>query len=344
MDTNSQHIFFDFKLSKSLTDDHVSIVKELIYKHFKVVNVCKHEFEPQGETIVFVLSESHFTLHTYPEHNYMSMDIYICNEKIDLFAVLEELKSLIPIQSSNIEYMKRGSINSYNHNYNKHIIYILTFITAFCSIIYEFLMAETLSSIMGNTILRYNITIGMFVASMGIGSLFYHKMIKTKNEIDHFISLELLLSLIGFLSPVLCLIFDYANRNMFGNNYFLSYIFNHILIIGIGFISGMEIPLLIKIIQKIIPNGGLGKILFFDYLGCVIGSLFFPFYMLIHFNIFQIGAIIAIINLLMSIFSIIYFNTKKYKQLVFGSSFCVLILILIFLNYDQGLITAFYVK
>lgn len=44
-----------------------------------------------GFTIVFLLAESHISLHTWPEHSYASMDVYVCNYRSDNSQVAREL-------------------------------------------------------------------------------------------------------------------------------------------------------------------------------------------------------------------------------------------------------------
>ena len=51
------------------------------------------------------------------------------------------------------------------------ITYAITFILAFCSIVYELLLGQTLSAFLGNTVLRYSVTIGLYMMSLGIGSM-----------------------------------------------------------------------------------------------------------------------------------------------------------------------------
>ena len=46
------------------------------------------------------------------------------------------------------------------------IIYAITFILAFCSIVYELLLGQTLSAFLGNTVLRYSVTIGLYMMSL----------------------------------------------------------------------------------------------------------------------------------------------------------------------------------
>lgn len=48
-----------------------------------VVNRAFHQFEPIGVTGVLVLSESHFSVHTYPETNTLYLDIFCCSETFD---------------------------------------------------------------------------------------------------------------------------------------------------------------------------------------------------------------------------------------------------------------------
>lgn len=48
-----------------------------------VVGENFYQFEPQGATGAIVLAESHFALHTWPEHKYVSLDIFVCNYSRD---------------------------------------------------------------------------------------------------------------------------------------------------------------------------------------------------------------------------------------------------------------------
>jgi len=47
---------------------------------FNVLKTIEHEFEVSGITIIYMLSESHISIHTFPERNYAAIDIYTCRE------------------------------------------------------------------------------------------------------------------------------------------------------------------------------------------------------------------------------------------------------------------------
>ena len=41
-----------------------------------VIDANFHEFEPQGVSGVVVISESHFAVHAWPEHDYAAVDLF----------------------------------------------------------------------------------------------------------------------------------------------------------------------------------------------------------------------------------------------------------------------------
>ena len=46
-----------------------------------VVGQMFKKFEPQGCTILYLLSESHISIHTWPEHRSCTIDFYHCGPK-----------------------------------------------------------------------------------------------------------------------------------------------------------------------------------------------------------------------------------------------------------------------
>jgi S-adenosylmethionine decarboxylase len=43
-----------------------------------LVEMCVHEFSPQGVTATATLKESHIAIHTWPEHGYVAADLFFC--------------------------------------------------------------------------------------------------------------------------------------------------------------------------------------------------------------------------------------------------------------------------
>ena len=47
---------------------------------FNVLKVLEHHFTPYGYTCLFLLGESHFAIHTFPEHGKTYIELSSCNE------------------------------------------------------------------------------------------------------------------------------------------------------------------------------------------------------------------------------------------------------------------------
>ncbi|MCR8560418.1 S-adenosylmethionine decarboxylase [Mucilaginibacter sp. BJC16-A38] len=60
------------------------IVKELelmlIQAEFSILNSTDHVFSPQGYTKIWLLAESHFAIHTFPEQNAFYLELSSCIE------------------------------------------------------------------------------------------------------------------------------------------------------------------------------------------------------------------------------------------------------------------------
>jgi S-adenosylmethionine decarboxylase proenzyme len=84
--TSGKHLIIDIKniRNEDLIDDiHglKTIMDSICNKYdFTVLQKIEHKFEPQGFSIIYLLSESHMTIHTFPEKKYIAFDLYTCRE------------------------------------------------------------------------------------------------------------------------------------------------------------------------------------------------------------------------------------------------------------------------
>ncbi|MFV0395692.1 MAG: adenosylmethionine decarboxylase [Coprobacillaceae bacterium] len=47
-----------------------------------IVGEIHHQFTPHGITIMAIVADSHIAIHTWPEYNHVSIDIFSCNKYI----------------------------------------------------------------------------------------------------------------------------------------------------------------------------------------------------------------------------------------------------------------------
>ncbi len=59
----------------------------------KVVAKCEHQFTPIGVTMLYLMSESHLTIHTYPEKRRVVLILNTCNAETDLQEALNVIYS-----------------------------------------------------------------------------------------------------------------------------------------------------------------------------------------------------------------------------------------------------------
>ncbi len=69
-----------------------------------------HHFAPRGVTGVLVISESHISIHTWPEHGYAAVDIFTC-KNMDPAAEYEEIVKVLRPKSSTMIEIKRGLLS-----------------------------------------------------------------------------------------------------------------------------------------------------------------------------------------------------------------------------------------
>lgn len=73
-----------------------------------LIDVHVHTFNPHGVSGVAVIAESHISLHTWPEHRYVALDVFTCGEKVVPEAAFEVFRELFRPQRTHLIEIKRG--------------------------------------------------------------------------------------------------------------------------------------------------------------------------------------------------------------------------------------------
>ena len=197
--------------------------------------------------------------------------------------------------------------NKEKKDFDCKLILVTTFLISICSIVYELIISSISSYLLGDSIMQFSVTIGLYMFAMGIGSYLSKKV---KNRLfNRFVYIELFVGIFGGLSSLIL---------FFSNIYTTIYhLIMYLLIIIIGILVGLEIPILTRIIEenKSDVRNNLANIFSFDYLGGLIGSLIFPLILLPNLGYITTTLLIGTINVFVALLIVI-----KYKKYVFKFS------------------------
>lgn len=73
-----------------------------------VLNAYTKQFTPQGVTVAIVLSESHITIHTYPENNSFMADVFTCGDTCQPIKAAEYIIDQLKPTSYKLHTITRG--------------------------------------------------------------------------------------------------------------------------------------------------------------------------------------------------------------------------------------------
>ena len=86
---SGKHLICDIKniKNKPLMDDlekMKTVMNDIcVQNNYSILQTSHHQFEPEGFSILYLLSESHMSIHTFPEKNYIAFDLYTCRTYVD---------------------------------------------------------------------------------------------------------------------------------------------------------------------------------------------------------------------------------------------------------------------
>lgn len=98
---SGKHMICDIKDIKNMDLLHnLDRMKELLNDicgryDFSILEKVDHKFHPEGLSILYLLSESHLSIHTFPERSYIAFDLYTCRAYEDNKVYLEIYHHLI---------------------------------------------------------------------------------------------------------------------------------------------------------------------------------------------------------------------------------------------------------
>jgi spermidine synthase len=177
----------------------------------------------------------------------------------------------------------------------KFLLLISVFAIATCGLIYELIAGTLASYLLGDSVTQFSTIIGAYLFAMGIGS-YFSKFIE-RNEVALFVQVELLIGLVGGSSAaILFMLFSEIDS-------FRVLLYAIVTVIGV--LVGLEIPLLLRILNKRVEFKDLvSQVFTFDYVGALLASLLFPLVLVPHLGLVRSSFLFGALNVLVALLTL----------------------------------------
>jgi len=102
---NGRHLILDlYGCDPGILDDYEELQRlleaSLVMAKANIIRIFGEKFQPQGVTLLALLSESHASIHTWPEMSYCAVDLYTCGDTTETHRAAEFLKTKLKATSS----------------------------------------------------------------------------------------------------------------------------------------------------------------------------------------------------------------------------------------------------
>lgn len=180
------------------------------------------------------------------------------------------------------------------------------FVAGLCSIIYELLIATSVTYFQGDSVRAFSLTIGLYMAALGAGA-FLSKFIRT-NLMRALVVAETALGLLGgFSVPILYLAFGFTDE-MFVPAWIG-------LTVAVGLLIGLEVPLLTRILERYDTlRVSIAHVLTLDYGGALLATVAFPLLLLPFLGTFRVGLVFGLINMSIGLLLLWQFPARIGRQ------------------------------
>src|ERR1700722_16954968 len=181
------------------------------------------------------------------------------------------------------------------------VLFLSVLLIAACGLIYELIAGTLASYLLGDSVLQFSTVIGTYLFAMGLGSA-ASRYLKDP-LVARFVEIELMVGVGGgFSSSLLFLAFAYTH------SFELAL---YLLVIAVGILVGLEIPLLMRILEGRFKFSDLiSHVLTFDYLGALAASIAFPIWLVPKLGLVRAALMFGMINAGVALWSTFLFRDQ----------------------------------
>ena len=176
------------------------------------------------------------------------------------------------------------------------------FVIAACGLVYELIAAATSTYLLGDSITQFSVVIGVYLASMGLGS--YLSKYISGAIVVRFVDIELMIAVLGgFSAALMFLSFAWAHPG------FRVVLYSLVVLVGV--LVGIEIPLVMRILKERLGFKDLvAQVLTFDYLGALGVSIAFPLLLAPRLGLIRTAFLFGLMNAVVALWAVWLFRDR----------------------------------
>ena len=200
-------------------------------------------------------------------------------------------------------------------------LFLVALLMSTASMAYELLLAQSLSTLLGNSVLRYSVTIGLYLAALGAGATLCAARPARPGVIryDALLKIEIILAALGGGAPAIIFLCEYLLRRSVGTadglgSWLLSFAVAHVWIIVIGMLSGYEVPLLLEVAEAETGRSIATEIIAVDFFGSFLGTVLVPLVLYPRYGIFGAAFVAGILNVVAAVILMVQFTPSRRLQ------------------------------
>jgi spermidine synthase len=172
--------------------------------------------------------------------------------------------------------------------------FVVVFLISACGLVYELVAGALASYVLGDSVTQFSTVIGAYLSAMGLGAWLSRYIEKELARV--FVELEIAVALVGgFSAPALFLAFGHLH-------YFRPALYA--LVVAVGVFVGLEIPLLLRILEKKLEFKELvARVLSVDYIGALFASVLFPILLVPRLGLVRTSLAFGVLNVVVGFWS-----------------------------------------
>ncbi|MBS1717487.1 MAG: adenosylmethionine decarboxylase [Armatimonadetes bacterium] len=105
---NEQSLKHEHSVGKAMRDAAVESEATVVAESF-------HEFKPWGVSGAVIIQESHYTIHTWPEHKYAAVDLFYCGGTVQVHQAVNLLRKRFQPERMKFLVVRRGLQSEVTH-------------------------------------------------------------------------------------------------------------------------------------------------------------------------------------------------------------------------------------